>query len=82
MKAWVPSWTSIVGVGVLAVCFATAVLVLQMDVLTAFALVVLSSLGAVAVLLALAFVIARPEEKSSVLALFLNAVRNSIQSRR
>ena len=40
------------------------------------------ALIAVAVLLALAFVIARPEEKSSVLALFLNAVRNSIQSRR
>lgn len=82
MKAPVPSWTSIIVAGVLAVCFTTAVLVFRMDVLTAFALVVLSSLGAVAVLLALAFVIARSEEKSSVLAHFLNAVRNSIQSRR
>lgn len=63
-------------------CFAAAVLVARMDVLTALALVVLSSLGAVAVLLALAFMIARPEEKSSVFAHFLNAVRNSIQSRR
>ncbi len=82
MKAWVPSWTSIVGAGVLAVCFATAVLVLQMDVLTAFALVVLSSLGAVVALLALAFMIAPSGEKASVLALFLYAVRDSIQSRR
>lgn len=82
MKAWIPSWTSIIGAGVLAVCFAMAVLVARMDVLTAFALVVLSSLGAVAALLAFAFVIARPEEKSAVLAHFLNVVRNSIQSRR
>ena len=62
--------------------FAVMVLVARIDVLSAFVLVALSSLGAVAVLLALAFAIARPEEKSSVLALFLNAVRNSIQSRR
>ena len=51
MKAWIPSWTSIIGAGVLAVCFAMAVLVARMDVLTAFALLVLSSLGAVAALL-------------------------------
>ena len=82
MKAWAPSWTSIICAGVLAACFAEAVGVLRMDVLTAFALVVLSALGAVAALLALAFVIARPEEKSSVLAHFLNTVRDSIQSRR
>ncbi len=82
MKAMHPSWTSIIVAGVLAASFAVAVLISRMDALTAFALIAASSLSTVAALLALAFVIALPEEKSSVLAHFLNVVRDAIQSRR
>lgn len=62
--------------------FATLVLAFDVDVLVAFTLAWVSGLGVVLALLSLAFIIAAPSARASIIPLFLEAMRDSIQSRR
>lgn len=82
MKINFPSWIAIAVSGILATIFATLVLTFDIDVLVAFTLVSVAALGVVVAMLSLAFIIAAPSERPSVIPHFLDAVRDSIQSRR
>lgn len=82
MKINFPSWIAIAISGVLATILATLALAFDIDVLVAFMLVCVTALGVVVASLSLAFIIAAPSERASIIPLFLDAVRASIQSRR
>lgn len=82
MKINFPSWIAIAISGVLATIFATLALAFAIDVLVAFTLVCVAALVVVVAMLSLAFIIAAPSERPSIIPLFLDAVRDSIQSRR